>query len=126
MADVAEIEALEAEREELVERLEAIDLVLKAMREGGGTVQLVDLILNQHSRRRPRGGRGPGVGEDRLDAVRAYVKKMGRVRQADIANELGYNSGTVSTALDALEAEGEIVKRGKENRSRVIEVAKRK
>lgn len=118
-----EIEALELELEELDERRDAILLALKTLREGGGTIRLIDLFLNQHSRRRPS-GRGPGVGEDKLDAVRAYVRKAGRVRQADITQALDLNSGTVSTALDALEASGEVTRGPKENRSRVWEAVK--
>lgn len=64
----------------------------------------------------PRAGR-IAVGEDKIDAVRKYIRSKGRVRQAEITKALGFNSGTVSTATHALLLAGEIEKGPKEDRS---------
>lgn len=46
------------------------------------------------------------ISDERRQAVSDYLAKKGRARQADIAEHLGFNSGTVSVALRVLEAEG--------------------
>lgn len=106
------ITSLEQARAELAERLSAIDTALAALR-GEGTVPVTAGL----------GLRKSSIGDDKLEAVRAYVRKMRRVRQADIGHELGLNSGTVSVAVANLEAEGSIVPAGKEDRSMVWEAA---
>ena len=57
------------------------------------------------------------VGDDKVDAVRKYIRSRGKVRQADITKALGFNSGTVSTATHALLLAGEIEQGPKEDRS---------
>ncbi|MGZ6570506.1 MAG: hypothetical protein ACXVHB_06085 [Solirubrobacteraceae bacterium] len=101
------IESLRAERSELEERVAALDAAIGALEgtaPGAGT----------NGRRRPG---GTSVGDDKLDAVRRYIKRRGKVRQAEITHELGFNSGTVSTATHALMIAGEIERGPKEDRS---------
>jgi hypothetical protein len=50
--------------------------------------------------------RGPGVSQAKLRAVRQYLESHGQARQVDVAKDLDENSGSVSLALRALEAEG--------------------
>jgi uncharacterized membrane protein len=72
----------------------------------------------------PRAERAPRkqtVAKQHLDAVREYVRSKGRVRQADIGNELGLNSGIVSVAIQRLEGERAVEPRGKDHGSRVWE-----
>lgn len=53
---------------------------------------------------------------------RLYMADNRRARQADIQHTLGFNSGTVSQALSALERDGEVQRLPKENRSYVWEL----
>ena len=57
------------------------------------------------------------VGDDKVAAVRKYIKSRGTVRQADITQALGFNSGTVSTATHALLLAGEVEAGPKKDRS---------
>jgi hypothetical protein len=45
------------------------------------------------------------VSQERMDMVDRYLQRFGRARQADIAADLDFNSGTVSVALRRLEQE---------------------
>lgn len=93
--------------EEYERRIAAID----------GALEALGINAREDGRwRRPTAS----VGADKVEAVRAYVRRMGEVRQADIAQELKMNTGTVSTALDALEAAGEVERGSKVNRSRMV------
>ena len=105
MADEA-IAALERTRQEIAEdcerRLAAIDTALAALRGE-------DVVL----RRRPQ------VGPDKIEAVRTYIRKVKKARQSDIVRATGFNSGTVSTALQALQLDGEVEAGTKVDRSRM-------
>lgn len=117
-----EIAQLEEEREALLERVAGIDVALSALRGGVGTAELVNAMIEALGGRRLRGrSSSAGVGDDKLHVVRRYAKQHGRFRQADVVHATGYNSGSISVALERLEALGEVAKRGKENRSRVWE-----
>jgi ribosomal protein S25 len=110
--DNATASLLEARREiveEYERRLAAIDDAIRAL----GGDPMAGIPARRHA-----------VGDDKLDAVRRYVKRMKRVRQSDIVRETGFNSGTVSSALHALQIAGEVTPGPKEDRSRVWEVAK--
>jgi DNA-binding MarR family transcriptional regulator len=61
------------------------------------------------------------ISDDKVDAIRQLLKAEGRLQQRDITRLSELNSGTVSVALRALEADGEIRQRPKENGSRVWE-----
>jgi hypothetical protein len=61
------------------------------------------------------------IGPDKLEAVRTYMSKRGKTRQADIAKHTRLNSGTVSVALRLLEAAGEVSSGPKEDGSRTWE-----
>lgn len=99
------IARLKAEHTELSTRMAAIEQAI-AILDGTPVAALY----------RPNGPR-IAVGDDKLEAVRVYIRERGRVRQADITRELDLNSGTVSQATQALEREGEIEKGPKEDRS---------
>lgn len=65
----------------------------------------------------PRGARpGTGVSEAKLNAVRKYMQVHGEARQVDLTNDLEENSGSISLALRALAAQGEVVDTGKVDR----------
>jgi hypothetical protein len=99
---------LEDERQSLRNRLAAVEQAIHALtgsRPDGG------------SNMRSIYGRSASVGDDKLAAVHGYIKQRGKVRQAEIVQELGLNSGTVSTATHALLQAGEIERGPKENRS---------
>jgi hypothetical protein len=59
------------------------------------------------------GRRGPGVSQAKLRAVRQYMETNGEVRQVDVSCDLGENSGSVSLALRALEAQGDVEDTGR-------------
>lgn len=82
---------------------------------------LVALDVNSDA---PRRIGKQAIGDDKLELVRAYILRNGRVRQAEIGAELGLNSGTVSVALGRLEQAGEIVQGAKQNRSQTWEPVK--
>lgn len=125
MEQSTEIVRLENERKELIARVEAIDATLALLR-GGSVDGMVDaLVAAMRNGSHTPSSRSAGVGDDKLNAVRAFVRSAKRVRQADIQHKLDLNSGTVSMALRELQAEGEVVPRGKENRSRVWEIVKK-
>lgn len=98
---------LQAEHDELEHRMHAIEAAIEAL---SGTTPVASLY-------RPTNGVRIAVGDDKLEAVRIYIRERGRVRQADITRELDMNSGTVSQATAALAREGEIEKGPKEDRS---------
>lgn len=102
MVDDTLIASLEAERASLETRLDALNQAIAA------------LTGTRPANTAPRSA---GVGEDKLAAVREYIRKRGKVRQAEIASALSFNTGTVSTATHALMLAGEIERGPKENRS---------
>lgn len=108
-------------REQLLEEVAAVDATLTVLRGGNSAADLVNAMLDAVRGRALPAQRGSGVGADKLEAVREYVQLHGRVRQSDIARELELNSGTVSTALHALQLEGVVEPGRKENRSRIWE-----
>jgi len=98
---------LNDERDALLERVTAIDSAIEILT---GT--------------RPADGpsitrRQGAVGADKVALVRDYIVKHREVRQAEITQALGLNSGTVSTATNALEMQGEIEALPKRDRSKV-------
>jgi ribosomal protein S25 len=98
---------LHDERDALVERVAAIDQAIEALT---GTRPANGATITR---------RAGSVGEDKLAMVRDYIRAEGTVRQAEIARELNLNSGTVSTATQALAISGEIEELPKQNRSKV-------
>jgi hypothetical protein len=113
------IEALRRERAAMMEKVNAMDAAIAALQGTGSSNASRSLNEHQLIAARPN-----GVGDDKLDAVREYVQRMGRVRQSDVVRETGFNSGTVSVALHTLEASGEIRPGPKKDRSRLWEVVK--
>lgn len=101
---------LDEERQSLRNRLAAVEHAIEALT-GSASAQYHP--SNMHSIY----GRAGSVGDDKLAAVHGYIKQRGKVRQAEIVQELGLNSGTVSTATHALLQAGEIERGPKENRS---------
>lgn len=102
------IASLQATRAALIRDVEAIDRALKEL----------GALNDRPSFTGSLGRRAYQVGDDKIDAVLEYIQKAGgRARQADIVRDLDINSGTASTALRALEAEGQVAKGPKQNRS---------
>lgn len=59
------------------------------------------------------------ISDEKLAAVRSYIERHGKVRQASIAQDLKLNSGTVSVALRKLQSDGLVAPGGKEHGSRI-------
>lgn len=59
------------------------------------------------------------ISQKYIDQVAEYMEECGTSRQADIANNLGINSGTVSVALRRLLNVGKVTKGEKERGSQV-------
>lgn len=57
------------------------------------------------------------VGDDKVEKVRKFIRDRGRVRQAEITQALGFNSGTTYEATAELERLGEVERGPKEDRS---------
>jgi uncharacterized alpha/beta hydrolase family protein len=104
------IAGLRDRREALAAELAAIDGAIAALG-GGGSIPAVNHMLSS------AGPRRVSVGDDKVEAVREYIRARGKVRQADITNELQFNSGTISQATHALMLAGEIERGPKEDRS---------
>jgi hypothetical protein len=96
------IPALETERAELQRRIEAIDILLG--REGSYTVRRTQ----ESAVPKPRIQRGEGVSDIKKRAVLQYIRAHGHARQVQIQKDLNENSGAISLAVRALEAEGKI------------------
>ena len=98
------VAVLIAEREQLEQRLAAIDAALGAL---DGTMPVAGMF-----------NRRLQVGEDKLMKVLDYVRrKRGWVRQAEIVRDLDINSGTGSTAVAVLEQQGLLERGPKQDRS---------
>lgn len=82
-------------------RMTAIEVLL-----GEDGAMAVPSLEERTATRHAPGRRGPGVSQTKLTAVRQYLQAHGEVRQVDIAKDLEENTGSVSLALRALEAEG--------------------
>ena len=98
------VEALQRARKQYEARIAAIDVALANLDGELGTLPV---------------RRKFDVGDDKIAAVREYLAKAGEARQADIRDDLKFNSGTVSVALKALEAQGIVRQTKKSNRSMV-------
>lgn len=116
-ADTTDIRpVLEAERERLRRRLQAIDVLL----ESDGAMPLADMPVPTAPAPSAPARRGAGVSPAKLKAVHKYLESKGEVRQVEITNDLEENSGSVSLALRALEAQGVAQDTGKVvNKSKV-------
>ena len=109
------IASLQQTRARLIRDVEAIDRALKEL----------GAVSDGASFSGSLGRRAYQVGDDKIAAVLEYIEQAGgRARQADITRDLNINSGTASTALRALEAEGQIAKGPKTNRSATWELAR--
>ena len=102
-----EIAAREAERDSIIEELDALVAALAAL---DGTDRHTS---NGHGRAR----KTPSVGDDKVQKVKDYIFERVQVRQAELKDALGLNAGTTSTAVRRLEAEGVIVRGPKVDRS---------
>lgn len=107
MASKDIVQQLEAERESLAQRLAAVDQALEALTGTAATTGL----------RRRIGA--SSVGQDKLDAIMAYIRDRGSVAQKEIVADLGYTSGAVSLGAHALAIAGKIEQVGKVGRSPV-------
>lgn len=113
--DTALHASLRAELERLRRQVAAIEVLLGADH---------DLpVVSEPTPARAPGRRGPGVSPAKLKAVREFMEANGpRVRQVDIGRQLGENSGSVSLALRALEAQGDVRDTGDvDNKAKVWE-----
>lgn len=99
------IAGLQERRDAAAAEVAALDAALAALN-GNPTTHLL-----------ASAGRRVAIGDDKLEAVRKYIAKHGKVRQADITHATGFNSGTVSQATTALMLDGVIEKGPKEDRS---------
>lgn len=61
------------------------------------------------------------ISDEKLGQVLDYMRKNHKARQADIAQQTAFNSGTVSVALRKLKAQGAVREAGRENGSRMWE-----
>jgi hypothetical protein len=103
------IAGLRTRRNELAAELDALDGAIAALSGGLPKLSATATLL--------RSTGYVGVGAGKLAVVRKYIYDRGKVRQADITHDTGYNAGTITMATRALERAGEIVRGSKEDRS---------
>lgn len=114
-------EKLEGEIAERQERLAEVKEDLALM-------DATDKVVKPKSRGRKRTRQtdpGKAVGQANVDMVREEMRGRGRAAQSEVRKAVGKNSGTVSLAFKALEAEGFVRDTGeKQDRSTVWEVVR--
>lgn len=103
------VAGLRVRREQLAAELAALDGAIAALNG--------DTIPSPANHLISAAGKRVAIGDDKLEAVRKYIAKHGKVRQADITHATGFNSGTISQATHALMLEGVIERGPKEDRS---------
>jgi hypothetical protein len=67
-----------------------------------------------------RAGIQQKAAQHHVDAIHDYLQKHGTARQADIAKDLGLNSGTASLALRQLEEDRAVVPQERKDRGSVV------
>lgn len=96
-------------------RMQAIQSIIE------GTPTNIPTIGIVRSRDRASATEEPqlSISDERLNKILHYMKKHPHARQADIATDLGFNSGTVSVGLRKLQKDGQVEPGNSERGSRV-------
>lgn len=97
------------QRQEYEEQIRTLEALMKPTRRG------------RRGRPRTIAKSAYSIGQDKYEMILDYMEKNPRVRQVDLAEELGMNSGTISVGLHKAEDEGIVKTAGTERGSHVWE-----